>query len=288
MNLYNISKELVLNADETPICLEPNINYSYDIKGKRDSPTVINFNLDKERISFLLTITSEGKHLKPYVVVKGKVVKRLVNDEVLKRCVVKANPKAWLTNELTKSYIEEVVLPYTKGRWAILLWDHFKCHYSQEIVEMCLNNHIIIILIPARCTPVLQPLDISVNKSLKSYLRSSSERFKIDQIRCGDIDQEISVVAPNRSYIILEVCNFTEKDISGINGFRKIGFYNESKELSNEIKYSGIFLCVKDYKLERIKAKVKKVNIGVAIRMVCEDPVTVMILRNYFNRNFSN
>lgn len=104
MNLYNISKELVLNADETPICLEPNINYSYDIKGKRDSPTVINFNLDKERISFLLTITSEGKHLKPYVVVKGKVVKRLVNDEVLKRCVVKANPKAWLTNELTKSY----------------------------------------------------------------------------------------------------------------------------------------------------------------------------------------
>lgn len=54
---FDITTDYVLNSDETPLFMESTSNYSLDEKGKPTNP-IIQTNNDKERITFLLTITS--------------------------------------------------------------------------------------------------------------------------------------------------------------------------------------------------------------------------------------
>lgn len=155
MQMFGITANYVINADETPICLESHSNYTYDQKNNRDSIPVISFNKEKQRLSFLLSVTADGTYHKPFVVIKGKMVNRLVGEEVLNNCCVYANQTAWLNSDLIKNYIEDVIVKYTERKWSILLWDHFSCHYHREVINLCLDNHIIVIMITPRTTSKL-------------------------------------------------------------------------------------------------------------------------------------
>lgn len=258
MRKYDIPKECVLNADETPPFMETNPNYTLDEKGKRGPTTVLSFNKEKQRINFMLTITSNGDHLKPFVVLKGKNVKLLVknNKDVLKNSIVCANKNTWMTTKLTKYYIKRVIKPYAKGEYYILLRDHFSCHYRKEIIDLCLQYKIIVVLIPARCTPMFQPLDVSVNKSLKNYIRRSCEEFKISQLICNDIDDDITLTAPHRNNIILQVYSYIENDKTGESGFKKIGFNPDDNEFYDDVHYEAVFEKWNPYSLQRNLKKI--------------------------------
>lgn len=104
MKAFNITSNYVLNVDETPLFMENTSNYTLDMKGKSTKP-VMTVNNDKERITFLLSITAEGVHLPPFVVIHGKLVERLVSEEVRSKCPVYCNGKAWMTITLTIKYI---------------------------------------------------------------------------------------------------------------------------------------------------------------------------------------
>ena len=53
---------------------------------------------------------------------------------------------------------------------ALLIFDQFKGQVTEKMFELLEENHVNIVLVPANCTDHLQPLDISVNKPVKSFL----------------------------------------------------------------------------------------------------------------------
>ena len=70
--------------------------------------------------------------------------------------------------------MEKIIVPYIKKvRDEIGIPDQpaLTIDYFQCIFWACLGNKILVVKVPVGCTDELQPLDLSVNKSCKSFLR---------------------------------------------------------------------------------------------------------------------
>ena len=84
--------------------------------------------------------------------------------------------KPWLL-----TYIHNVSLPYVEqihaklavanSHPALAIYDSFKAQFTPWVLNMLDSNNIYIVGVPPNCTSQLQPMDLSVNKSLKDSLR---------------------------------------------------------------------------------------------------------------------
>ena len=54
----------------------------------------------------------------------------------------------------------------------VAIFDHFKGQLTEKVSRLLEENNIHSVLIPAAYTGDLQPMDISVNKALKSFMRN--------------------------------------------------------------------------------------------------------------------
>ena len=88
----------------------------------------------------------------------------------------------WANESTTLCYIEKVLKPYVHKRRqnlglpkeskALLLWDVFRAHRTEPVLEKLKTENIEVVFIPANCTSELQPLYLSVNKPLKDHLKT--------------------------------------------------------------------------------------------------------------------
>ena len=55
---------------------------------------------------------------------------------------------------------------------ALVIFDVFMSQQTQSIMDLLEDNNILVVNIPANCTDRLQPMDLSINKSVKDFMRS--------------------------------------------------------------------------------------------------------------------
>ena len=75
---------------------------------------------------------------------------------------------------------------------------------TERIHDILEDNNIYIVDVPANCTDRLQPMDLSVNKSIKEHLKSSFQLWYANQVSIQldqggvrkPIDLRLSVVKP--------------------------------------------------------------------------------------------
>ena len=88
-----------------------------------------------------------------------------------------------------------------------------------------------IVIVPAHCTDQLQPLDISVNKSAKEFLRRQFQQWYSDQV-CKQmkdggfqsVDLSMSIVKPLGAKWLIALHNFLKDNPTiTINGYREAG-----------------------------------------------------------------
>jgi len=81
-------------------------------------------------------------------------------------------------------YIQEVIVPYvefvhqelqTPKQTAMAIFDNFKDHITKKMLDKLEQNNIQAVLVPANCTDLFQPMDLSVNKSIKAFCESNSQ-----------------------------------------------------------------------------------------------------------------
>ena len=75
---------------------------------------------------------------------------------------------------------EETNLP--ESRRALCIFDNFSGQVTDNVLQLLDSNHIDTVFVPANCTDQLQPLDLSVNKSVKDILREKFELWYSEQI----------------------------------------------------------------------------------------------------------
>ena len=127
-----------------------------------------------------------------FMPIKNKKTKKY--DNIEQKCyylehsdghIVTSQCKAWNDQVRMAMYIDLIVMKAIKRLSPrFLLWmDNCGPHMTKAIEELLVENEIdeMLVYFPKNCTDILQPLDLIVNKVLKSMIRRyNAERFVID------------------------------------------------------------------------------------------------------------
>ena len=122
--------------------------------------------------------------------------------------------------------IHNVLLPYviqkrselglSSDHRSLVIFDWFKGQCTDVVLKTLEENNIDVLLIPANCTDRLQPLDISVNKAVKDFLRGEFQKWYADQVKIQmqngssnpDGSLALSIVKPLGVTWLLRTCTF--------------------------------------------------------------------------------
>ena len=117
------------------------------------------------------------------------------------------------------------------------LWSYLTLSMHGQCTETILSkpeeNRVHVVIIPANCTDHLQPLDLSVNKAAKDFLRTQFSNWYSDQI-CNQlhqgvnpvksVDLRLSIVKPlGAQWMIALYDYFKSKPEIAKNGFKEAG-----------------------------------------------------------------
>lgn len=66
--------------------------------------------------------------------------------------------------------------------------DRFKAQCTFSILSLLDDNNICLVIVPPNCTDRLQPLDVSVNKSAKEFIRKQFQQWYADEV-CKQLEK---------------------------------------------------------------------------------------------------
>ena len=141
-------------------------------------------NQEKLRISAIMSIWGNGERLKPYLIFKGAHNGRThhslskLNEVNKSLVVINVNNNAWATKNIIKDWIQKIYIPYFNGTdlsKTLLIWDNASMNNSFEILKFLNDKKINIIFVPRGLTPILHPLDLSINRPLKDWVKKKYE-----------------------------------------------------------------------------------------------------------------
>ncbi|CAI7780189.1 unnamed protein product [Closterium sp. NIES-54] len=173
--LHDYPLDLILNADQTPLFLEMPAERTLEMKGAR-MVHVRSAGYEKERITVMLAVTASGLKLPPYVVFKRKTILKV---PIPTGVVVRAQNKGWMDESLVQDWITQVMVPFLKPlrestgrrREAFVVLDSYRGHLTEAVGQTMQMFRLSRAVIPGGCTPLVQPLDVSINRAFKCGVR---------------------------------------------------------------------------------------------------------------------
>ena len=177
---HSIPPQLLLNADQTPS--------SYVSVGKmtmaaRNSSSVpIKGLTDKRNITLPFVISLNGDFLPMQLIYQGETkASQPRGFDFPRGFAVTQNPKHY-SNELeTLNLLENIIQPYVAlkrkelnlppTQKASLIWDVFKGHKTNKVFFKLASLKIEVVSVPANMTHFFQPLDLTVNREAKTFMK---------------------------------------------------------------------------------------------------------------------
>ena len=95
-------------------------------------------------------------------------------------------PNHWSNEQKTKEYIEKIILPYVSekrkahgkpNQIALVIFDEFKGQVTDDVFNMLDSNNIQVVKVSPNCIDCLQPMDMSINKPAKDFLRDKFQKW---------------------------------------------------------------------------------------------------------------
>ena len=111
---------------------------------------------------------------------------------------------------------------------------------TEAFLDYMAANNVIIVEIPPNCTDRLQPLDLSINKPVKDFLKRKFQSWYADRISqqlkegkaINPVDLRLSVMKPlSAKWIVEAVAEIGQRKEVIINGFRCAGIVEALKDL---------------------------------------------------------
>ena len=167
---------------------------------------------------------------------------------------------AWINDEVFAKIIRELgkVLRARAGnRQAILLLDAHNCHFSKGTLAACRDYDIWPVIIPARMTSMLQPLDTHVFSRFKMFLRT-----RMHQLMLTDANKDFTSeqVIDGLLHAIKMFCN-------GIRGLRP----SRRTVLGQHSKYGSI--CWRHWHGTRHQSLIRSYRLLHSLRIVSQPAV---------------
>ena len=168
------------NMDETPVTFDMPSSRTVEVQGVKSVPMRTSGH-EKTRFTVVLACLADGTKLMPMVIFRRKT---LPKGEFPAGLVVKCQPKGWMDESLMKEWIKQVWLRRVGGlrkTRALMVWDSFSAHLTDDIKEAMRRENTDLAVIPGGLTSMLQPLDVSINKSFKSKMRAKWQQWFLSE-----------------------------------------------------------------------------------------------------------
>lgn len=206
---YQYSADMVVNVDQTALYHGMSRSRTLERRGAR-TVRVLENPAASVRSTAVLAVSLSGEKLNPLIVFKGRPQGSISRNILLNRINLPATieysvqENAWADERVMIEWIEKCFSPYLvdKSRRSLLILDTYKAHMTARFVSAVSALNCDIIYIPGGLTPILQPLDISVNKPIKDYIRDSYSRWARNVF-----DSETCLRRPTRD----EIARFLEQ-----------------------------------------------------------------------------
>ena len=178
--MEEIPELFILNLDHTALKYVPVSCWTMAEQGvKKVSIAGID---DKRQITAVFTVTLDGQFLPVHLIYQGSTKACLPRVKFPTYWHVTSSPNHWANEITTKDCIENILNPYlihkraklnlASNQHALCIFDNFKGQLTDEVLKLLEDSYIDIVFVPPNCTDMLQPLDLSVNKSAKDNLKS--------------------------------------------------------------------------------------------------------------------
>jgi hypothetical protein len=136
----------------------------------------------QEWVTVIECISADGMSISPLVIFKGENVNgRWVPQDAPRDWHISCNSKGWSSNEHGLQWLRECFEPQTRskanGRKRILLCDGHDSHITAGFILHCIRNNIILMILPAHSSHLLQPLDVAVFGPLKTAISTQLDRL---------------------------------------------------------------------------------------------------------------
>lgn len=199
---------------------------------------------DKRQMTAVFAGSLSGDFLPPQLIYEGKTKRCLPCFQFPTTWNITNTANHWSNEETMKGYIEVVILPYINKKKedlhlpdeqsALLIFDNFKAQCTSSILTLLDNHNINVVLIPANCTDRLQPLDLSINKVAKEFLRTQFKEWYAQklclQLNEGKvtetIDLKLSVIKPLGAKWMVALHDHVKSNPDLVkNGFKEAGIF---------------------------------------------------------------
>jgi hypothetical protein len=171
----------VYNVDETSFKTKGKKKMVVAVRGSRAIWT--NESTDSYHLTIVAAAAADGMIVPPAFILPGMSCETTVLDDCgVAGALVACSPKAFMTSELFNAWLErfgEWKLHERGARPAVLVLDNCSSHLSPESLPICVAYGIKLVCLPPNATHLLQPLDVSVFRGLKSDIsRKTTERLQ--------------------------------------------------------------------------------------------------------------
>lgn len=126
---------------------------------------------NREWVTAIETINASGWVLPPVIIFKGKVLIKGWFDDLPYDWRFETSPNGWTTDEIGLRWLQKHFIPATTsrthGKYRLLILDGHGSHLTPKFDQVCKENNIIPICMPAHSSHLLQPLDIGCFAPLK-------------------------------------------------------------------------------------------------------------------------
>ena len=190
VNMEEIPPDLIINWDHTGINYVPISKWTMEKEGtKRIEIAGVD---DKRQFTAVFAGAMSGEFLPVQLIYQGKTKACLPKVKFPDGWDVTCSPTHWSNECLTKDYNLKILVPYVEDKRAKLklsdnhralaIADKFKGQCTPDVIALLETHNIDIIFVPPNCTDRLQPMDLSINKSAKDFLKQQFQLWYSNEV----------------------------------------------------------------------------------------------------------
>jgi hypothetical protein len=169
---HGIKRENIFNFDQVPRYFDIDSGHTYTIKGSKDVQVRES---NHKRFTFTPVISASGEFELAHLLF-SKLVKI---PNVTEGCIADVNKTGMWSSTILKDFIDKNLLPKIRSRTSepcLIIFDSYSVHLKfvrESLSQDYEENKIFFKVIPPGMTPILQPLDVAVNRSFQQHFNDS-------------------------------------------------------------------------------------------------------------------
>ena len=218
---HNIMTENIYNMDETGFSIRT-LQSAHVIIDKRMRKSFQAHPGRQEWVTSIECICADGTITSPFIIFKGEHISSAwIPKNAPHDWKFSCNSKGWTSNIHGLEWLRRCFEPATRekanGRTRLLICDGHDSHITGDFILHCIQNNIILLLLPPHSSHILQPLDVGLFGPLKTAMSSQLHRL----IRTGV--SRLQKVEWLHYYVLPWSIALTQKNIAA--GWRGAGLF---------------------------------------------------------------